>query len=357
MDYCEFNPEQQQAINLRAHRVKFIATAGCGKSAVMAYKIKHDGYHNPKTISFTNAQIDKMSKDGVKSETTHRFCIEVLNSLGLPSFGIDSISALADLFRENPALMIPLEFCDALYVDECQDSPKDFLFVCSRMMGDVYAFGDPNQSIFLFNGSIGTNWAQQDGNEWQEFYFRTCYRCTQEVINYGYLFMEQPYTIKGMAKMPTKMDDDDYMCLAYTNNEVSALRSMGLKASTVHKAKGLEWGTVYICQSRKDPWRFKGWTHYMKYVAITRAKYRIGVVYIEDGKREFLPLLTLKGLESMPPLKKEDAIAAIYRVTNNFWENRRKCALDPEYRRRRIEYEKQMKRKRAMERKLNEKEN
>ena len=310
MEFSQFNAEQQQAANLKSHRVKFIATAGCGKSAVMAYKIKHDGYQNVRTISFTNAQINKLKNDTIESETTHRFCIDVLNSLDLPSFGIDSISALWEFLEQRPNLRIPKSFCDALYVDECQDSPRDFVKILNRLEGDVYVFGDPNQSIFLFNGSVGSDW-NNDSGHWQTFYFHQCYRCTQDILNYAYLFMQQPYVIHGHAK-PENCNPDNYMCLAFTNKQVEELRSFGLKATTVHKAKGEEWDVVYFYTENGDRWKFKGWTNYMKYVAITRAKYQVGFVNGKNGKRTLVSLDAVKDLHTLKGRAKTKAIERIF---------------------------------------------
>lgn len=219
---------------------------------------------------------------------------------------------------------------DAMFVDEFQDIDPVQLSVFDKVdcRKRVY-IGDPKQAIYAFRGACSDIFSTFDNNDWTWYNLSLNYRSKQEIID----FAEQQYehAVNAVAKRSTYSttttsvdyvnpseitcvrgdcgtvvvtDEDETLrlngsswetvesdaaisflaslilqretqILCRTNKQVKKLTSMGIeRVSTVHQAKGLEYGNVVLVdfeQKNEEDYN-------IAYVAMTRARDKLYVV-------------------------------------------------------------------------------
>lgn len=210
---------------------------------------------------------------------------------------------------------------DGLFVDEFQDVDPDQLATFNRVKAKKKFFiGDLDQAIYVFRGATEEIFSELPGYTFHEL--DTNYRSYQEILNFAYDFKNQaPARVgevsftnttshgvkasrgKGAVIIHEKsgvairyedgfefmqnleetvlneLNKHSYQFLCRTNREVRELQELGIHAaSTIHKAKGLEYDNVAVIdfgiESDEDI--------NVAFVALTRAKNRLMVISIRD---------------------------------------------------------------------------
>lgn len=207
---------------------------------------------------------------------------------------------------------------DAIFVDEFQDVDPVQLEVFNKIAAKKKFFiGDVDQAIYQFRGAVEEIFERLDG--FHLYVLKTNYRSHQEIINFafhlkgmetreaagvlpsaavkaergdgafilydtGVLWTAEVYKSSNFPSIQHKykiireeLEKYNYQVLCRTNKEVRDLRAMGLTASTIHQAKGLEYENVMVIDfdARNDE------DINIKFVANTRAKNRLMLVQFE----------------------------------------------------------------------------
>ena len=150
-------------------------------------KVKRNHLTNRKTYKIS-------SEDPAYQRLLDKFCGYYINYLRLHNqvdFD-DLIIKATEVFKNNPAALAAFQnLWTHISIDEYQDTSQmqlDFLNLLTKGIdkrGSLCVVGDPNQSIYRFNGadvSIIDNFAKTHENT-QVFHLRENYRSTPEIIN------------------------------------------------------------------------------------------------------------------------------------------------------------------------------
>jgi len=211
---------------------------------------------------------------------------------------------------------------DGLFVDEFQDVDPIQLEVFNRVLAkEKFYIGDPDQAIYIFRGATADIF-----HSLQDFYvhnLKVNYRSYQEILDYAVTFrneavltveadeslsilsVEDKFESNILAHRGTgasvliqsgnefvgygsgvRFEDNNAMQVGYeiinhqpqilcrTNKEVDRLTEAGYgKVSTIHKAKGLEFDNVIVCDFAIEEEENIN----VAYVALTRAANRLMV--------------------------------------------------------------------------------
>jgi superfamily I DNA/RNA helicase len=221
-----------------------------------------------------------------------------------------------------------IEGIDALFVDEFQDvDPTQLeLFNLTTAKKKMY-IGDPNQSIYIFRGSIDKVFTSDQLEGFVTYNLIRNYRSKQEIINYATNAREislqslnekdtiafgdiestsisssivcergdggSVYVINQIGRcvnpdngkrlndilvIKSLLADSSTQVLCRSNKEVKKLQSMGIEnVSTVHQAKGLEYKNVILTDF--DITNLEELN--IAYVGMTRAKDKLCVIRFE----------------------------------------------------------------------------
>lgn len=213
--------------------------------------------------------------------------------------------------------------CDGLFVDEFQDVDPIQLEVFDRVLSKkAFFIGDPDQAIYIFRGATSDIFHALENFE--IYNLRVNYRSYQEILNFATSFKRYAeeqisygndctilsefgisrsrkidaergdgaavmiqdgydFFVDGAAKdegngvmqIGREIIDHSPQILCRTNKEVKELEELGFeKVSTIHKAKGLEFKNVIVCDFGIDGQENIN----VAYVALTRAQDRLMVV-------------------------------------------------------------------------------
>lgn len=215
-------------------------------------------------------------------------------------------------------------YTDGLFVDEFQDVDPVQLEVFDRVMTDkAFFIGDPDQAIYIFRGA--TSDIFHSLTEFKIYKLKVNYRSYQPVLDFassfksyaedkmedggqdstiledfyigkspieafrgegGAVALQEGYDFRGLGS-DLNYEDNAILqigkevmlyqpqILCRTNKQVDELKDIGYeKVSTIHKAKGLEFEAVIVCDFGIDGQENIN----VAYVALTRAKNRLMVI-------------------------------------------------------------------------------
>lgn len=225
-------------------------------------------------------------------------------------------------------------YLDGLFVDEFQDVDPDQLEVFNRVISKKKFFiGDTDQAIYIFRGATEEIFRKLNG--FTVYKLNTNYRSYQEIIDFAYDYKRKggnlidftfenennhgvlaargkgaviihedsknlllSYPPQNAAKIyengevtlkPVKevvldeLDKYKYQFLCRTNREVKELEKLGIfNASTIHKAKGLEYDNVAIISFTPEDDEDLN----VAFVGLTRARNRLMVIRLNKYLRE-----------------------------------------------------------------------
>ncbi|RXQ89493.1 ATP-dependent helicase [Ancylomarina salipaludis] len=145
----------------------------------------------------------------------------------------DIIKLVYDLFTNNDAVAnLYRKAYSFICIDECQDLNKLQYFLlkalCGSMIQNVMMVGDPNQSIYGFNGSASTFMQEDFINDFsaQEIVLDENYRCSKTIIEASNQLMDLDveavnYVIEGVFQIQALDTDQDEAI--YVANKIKEL--------------------------------------------------------------------------------------------------------------------------------------
>ena len=168
---------------------------------------------------------------------------------------------------------------DLVLVDEAQDLDEIQYALIQRLGRRTIVIGDPNQSIYVFRGATREifNRFIEDGYELHNFDIN--YRSKQEIITNAGIELLCERGSGGEILNDTRILWYAPMILCRTNHEVDEIRKNYPRVMTIHAAKGLEFDNVCVIDFNVDDEQDKN----IMFVALTRAKDRIGVLKFHDA--------------------------------------------------------------------------
>lgn len=267
-----------------------ISCAGSGKTTTLVNEVIKKFKETDDriiVIAFTNKNVDELrQRIGIYSE---RLEIRTLDSLassllyGAISGELHEIKldAATTLLQEHPDVMLPSH----LFVDEFQDlDPLKFNFICSIPSISRFYIGDPNQSIYGYNGAMNDLFNRLINFKVE--YRSINYRCTQNINDYAEGFLSEknrPFATSnldnaGEIDWSMEIPDDDSIILCRTNREVDFISQKypNRQVMTIHKSKGLTFDSVCVVGINKTMDNEE--EQNIAYVACTRAKEKITII-------------------------------------------------------------------------------
>jgi len=258
----ELSEEQQKVIDYDGSCL-CIAGPGSGKTRTLVEKAEKL-YKEGKDficLTFTRSAASEMRSrmPGIQAQTIHSFCYGEVDWKG------DYDRMLLDFNSSK----VKLKF-DYVLIDEVQDLSRDQLDVVLSIIGNkLFAVGDPYQSIYGFNGALGSAVMQElKSIGCKEFYLRLNYRsCTAivEILNTIYSRGLRSASVKdtGLVTVLSRTNADVKVVSEYLESKgigytvrygASELRpkkeefhgSDKLKVMTCHCSKGLEFDYVIL---------------------------------------------------------------------------------------------------------------
>ena len=227
----------------------------------------------------------------------------------LPTYLYDKLTEHGEVIRS----------VDALFVDEFQDIDPVQFCLFNMVISKMECFiGDPNQAIYAFRGAIEDVFYELDERESYTYYhLDKNYRSHQEIMDYASTFLKEarvsntnkriisPIDIEELSPsdvtcmrgyggqvysmqnpsfsrdlihdtqcdtsllLRTFLQDPATQILCRANKQVKKLESLGInRVSTIHQAKGLEYGNVILVNFDCDCTEETN----VAYVGATRAK-------------------------------------------------------------------------------------
>ena len=168
---------------------------------------------------------------------------------------------------------------DLVLVDEAQDLDLTQYNLIQRLGRRTIVIGDPKQSIYVFRGATPEIFNQfiEDGYELHTFDLN--YRSKQEVIDNAGVALICERGTGGRVINTTEILNYGPMILCRTNHEVNEIKKYYPSTMTVHGAKGLEFNNVCVIDFNVDDEEDEN----IMFVALTRAKDRVGVIKFADA--------------------------------------------------------------------------
>lgn len=168
---------------------------------------------------------------------------------------------------------------DLVLVDEAQDLDETQYELIQLLGRRIIVIGDPRQSIYIFRGATREifNRFIIDGYELHDLDIN--YRSKQEIVDNVKLPLTCTRGTGGQIINNTKILEYGPQILCRTNYEVDEIKKYYPSVMTVHAAKGLEFNNVCVIDFNTDDEESAN----VMFVALTRAKDRVGVIKFSDA--------------------------------------------------------------------------
>lgn len=182
------------------------------------------------------------------------------------------------LLQKLNELNITLDY-ELVIVDEAQDLDPIQYDLVQKLGKKIIAIGDPKQSIYLFRGATPQIFDRFAAEGYEMHTLDINYRSKQEIVENASLNLKCIRGSGGQIINNTKILAYAPEILCRTNAEVNEIKRYYPNVMTIHAAKGLEFDSVCVIdfelKSEED--------ENIMFVALTRAKDRVGVVKFSDA--------------------------------------------------------------------------
>ncbi len=182
---------------------------------------------------------------------------------------------------------------DKIFIDEAQDlDPYQFKLICNYAT-NIFAIGDPRQSIYMFRGASSSVFDKFVKEEYFELYnLKHNYRSYQEILD---LSGADIVAMRGKGgKTYTNLEQiikNSPMFLCRKNSTVDAIKKHYPDVMTIHSAKGLEFDNVVLVYGNKtlqdvlsiEDEEDKN----IAFVGMTRARNNLAIVPYRDVEKYF----------------------------------------------------------------------
>ncbi len=168
---------------------------------------------------------------------------------------------------------------DLVLVDEAQDLDETQYELIQLLGRRTIVIGDPKQSIYMFRGATREIFDRFVINNYELHTLAINYRSKQEIIDNVDIDLECIRGTGGAVLNDTRILDYGAQILCRTNHEVDQIKRYYPNAMTVHAAKGLEFDNVCVVDFNADDEESAN----VMFVALTRAKDRVGVIKFSDA--------------------------------------------------------------------------
>ena len=168
---------------------------------------------------------------------------------------------------------------DLVLVDEAQDLDETQYELIQLLGRRTIVIGDPRQSIYIFRGATREIFQKFIDNGYEHHTLDINYRSKQEIIDNSGIQLSCERGTGGQVINNTKILDYGPQILCRTNHEVEQIAKVYQSVMTVHAAKGLEFTNVCIIDFNTDDEESAN----VMFVALTRAKDRVGVIKFSDA--------------------------------------------------------------------------
>ena len=174
-----------------------------------------------------------------------------------------------DIYLEN----------DLVLVDEAQDLDETQYNLIQRLGRRIIAIGDPRQSIYIFRGATHEIFDKFITDGYELHTLDINYRSKEEVLINAGLQIYAERGRGGSVINSSEIFKYGPQILVRTNKELDEIKKFYPSVMTVHAAKGLEFNNVCVIDFNVDDEEDEN----IMFVALTRAKDRIGVIKFTDA--------------------------------------------------------------------------
>lgn len=164
-------------------------------------------------------------------------------------------------------------------VDEAQDLDETQYELIQLLGRRTIVIGDPRQSIYMFRGATHEIFNRFIVDGYELHGLNVNYRSKQEIIDNAGVELQCERGTGGEVLNDTRILQYGPTILCRTNHEVEMISKWYSSVMTVHAAKGLEFNNVCIIDFNTDDEESIN----IMFVALTRAKDRIGVIKFSDA--------------------------------------------------------------------------
>ena len=256
----DLDQEQLEAVEYNSSTV-CIAGPGSGKTRALISKAEYlyyEGFSDTICLTFTRAAASEIRHrtPGILAGTIHSFCHSVVG------WEKDHDDLLARYIMEGK------EKFQWVLVDEVQDLTPEQMEVALSLVkpgGNIFAVGDPYQSIYGYGGAMGSEAIDVlKGSGCQTFELRNNYRSTQGICDkLNTIYSRGTKSVgtneNGITSILCRSNDAvlsasellkdlkiGHSVRRQGRREIGFFGSNGIKISTIHKAKGLEFSNVIL---------------------------------------------------------------------------------------------------------------
>jgi superfamily I DNA/RNA helicase len=257
---AQLDQEQLAAVEYPTSTV-CIAGPGSGKTRALISKAEYlyyEGFSDTICLTFTRAAASEIRHrtPGILAGTIHSFCHSVVG------WEKDHDDLLARYIMEGK------EKFQWVLVDEVQDLTPEQMEVALSLIkrgGHIFAVGDPYQSIYGYGGAMGSEAIDVlKGSGCQTFELRNNYRSTQGICDkLNTIYSRGTKSVgtneNGITSILCRSNDAvlsasellkdhkiGHSVRRQGRREIGFFGSNGIKISTIHKAKGLEFSNVIL---------------------------------------------------------------------------------------------------------------
>lgn len=260
----ELDKEQQEVVDYNGSMF-CIAGPGSGKTRVLTSKARKlfNSGENLLCLTFTRSAAREMQSriPGVPASTIHSFCCGLVG--WKESWGYSGLLWRTLMEKERPRF-------DWVLIDETQDlNPEEMDVALSIAGGNIFAVGDPYQSIYGFQGALGPQVITLLNKlKCKRVDLRNNYRSCPEVVAklekiYKRNLISKEVKENGLTAILCRTNDDVFLVSKYLqsinkphtlrlsveyldNKEKVVLGESNLRVMTIHQAKGLEFDHVFL---------------------------------------------------------------------------------------------------------------
>lgn len=279
----KLDDEQKEAISSNSSSL-IIAGPGSGKTRCITAKALSLALKNKKFIAltFTRSAAREMVRRGLTASTIHAYCLNELQKRYNYEF-----NDYEDLLSDFLEIRYKQKYSWVL-VDEVQDlNPQELDVIKSIMVDNIFAVGDPYQSIYGFGGSLGLEITKELGVN--SLTLKNNYRSTPYIVSrLNKIFNRELVSQRSFVKPEitaiftrTNAEADQIEEILIGENvpiirkrkggrfpgEIITKGFKGVSIMTAHCCKGLEFSKVHILA-----WKDMKNEPNLYYVAASRAE-------------------------------------------------------------------------------------